>query len=95
MLSKYPVYDPMVACRTLDGEAVIVHSRTRRLHVLDEVGTFIWEAFSDGDRTVGQAVEAVCGEFEVDAETAHRDIREFLESLLAEDLVRLQDQPAT
>ena len=95
MLDKYPVYDPMVACRTLDGEAVIVHRRTRRLHVLDEVGTFIWETFADGDRTVAQAVDAVCGEFEVDDGTAQRDVREFLDALLAEDLVRLQEQPAT
>ena len=42
-----------------------------------------------------QAIEAVCGEFDVDAGTAREDVRACLESLLAEDLVRLQDQPAT
>ena len=94
MLELYPVYDPMVACRTLDGEAVIVHSRTRRLHVLDEVGTFLWEAFDEGNRTVGEAIEAVHREFEVDLEIAERDVRDFLQALKTEELVRLESQPA-
>ena len=90
----YPVYDPMVACRTLDGEAVVVHSRTRRLHVLDEVGTFIWEALSRGDRTVGQVIDDLVEAFEVDRTTAERDTREFLAELSREKLVRLQESPA-
>ena len=94
MLDLYPVYDPMVACRTLDGEAVIVHSRTRRLHVLDEVGTYLWEAFERGDQTVSQAIDTLHREFEVDRETAERDVREFIEALLAEALVRLEESPA-
>ncbi len=93
-MDLYPVYDPMVACRTLDGEAVVVHSRTRRLHVLDEVGSFIWEAFSKGDRTVGQVIDSLVQEFEVDRPTAERDTRQFLEELSREKLVRLQESPA-
>ena len=93
-LDRYPVYDPMVACRTLDGEAVIVHSRTRRLHVLDEVGTFIWEAFEPGDQTVRSVIGAVCAEFDVDTETAERDVQDFLATLTDESLVQLVDAPS-
>lgn len=93
-MDLYPVYDPMVACRTLDGEAVVVHSRTRRLHVLDTVGTFLWEAFSQGNRTVAEVVDALVKEFEVDQATAERDTQQFLEELSREKLVRLQEKPA-
>lgn len=94
-MDLYPVYDPMVACRTLDGEAVVVHSRTRRLHVLDPVATFIWDACSAGDRNVGEVVSALVEEFEVDRDTAERDVREFLDELAREKLVRLQEIPAS
>ena len=93
-MDLYPAYDPMVACRTLDGEAVVVHSRTRRLHVLDEVGTFIWDAVSQGDRTVTEVVDHLVTEFDVDRTTAERDTREFLDELSREKLVRLQESPA-
>ncbi len=93
-LDQYPVYDPMVACRTLDGEAVVVHSRTRRLHVLDEVGTYIWEACADGTRTIADIVAGLVEEFEVDRATAERDTREFLDELAKEKLVRLQQDPS-
>ena len=93
-MDLYPVYDPMVSCRTLDGEAVVVHSRTRRLHVLDKVGTFIWETCSQGDRTVAQIVQSLVSEFDVDLPTAERDAREFIEELSREKLLRLQESPA-
>jgi len=94
MLDQYPIYDPMVACRTLEGEAVIVHSRTRRMHVLDPVGTFIWESCARGDLTLRQVAEALGESYEVESVEAQRDVLSFVEELQGERLLILQDEPA-
>jgi hypothetical protein len=74
------------AVRTIEGEAFIVNAETSELHNLNPVGTRVFELV-DGVRTVGDIVAAIVGEYEVDRETAERDVAEFLDLLSDKDLI--------
>ena len=67
-------------------EAVLLDLDSQSYFGLDEVGTLIWEAVSDG-RTESEIVARIVEEFDVDAKTARRDLQEFLERLSADRLI--------
>lgn len=73
---------PEAAARNIAGEAVVVTPADSKVHELDAVGTFIFEA-CDGTRTGREVAGLVAASFEVSLETAQRDVAAFL-SLLAE-----------
>ena len=78
--------DSRLPFQEIQGQAVVVVPARRELHELDETATFLWSALAK-DRSVGDLVDALCGEFEVDAATAEGDVREFLASLEKKGLV--------
>lgn len=50
----------------------------RNLSILDPVGEFIWRRLEGPGSSFQEVLEAVLEEFDVDRDTASRDIREFL-----------------
>jgi hypothetical protein len=78
--------DSRLPFQEIQGQAVVVVPACRELHELDETATFLWSALAK-DRSVADLVDALCGEFEVDAATAEADVREFLSSLEKKGLV--------
>jgi hypothetical protein len=76
-----PTRNPRIAARVVDGKALIVVIDQRQLHTLNAVGTRVWE-LCDG-RSVGAIADAIAAEFEVDRETALRDVLGFVEQLRA------------
>lgn len=76
------------AARVIDEQAVVIVIDTQKLHTLNEVGTTIWE-HADG-RTLGEIVEAIVGEYEVDRETALSDARTFIAQLADIGALRLE-----
>ena len=78
------VWNPRVACRTLDETAFILLQS--KMVSLNEVGTYIWEHFKNAS-TVAQAATAVEKEFDVASKIADRDVREFVETLLNKALL--------
>jgi hypothetical protein len=72
--------DVRLPFQEIQGQAVVVVPSRRELHEFDEIATFLWAALAK-ERTVAQLVEALCGEFEVEAGVAEADVREFLGSL--------------
>lgn len=84
-----------IAARVVDGKAVIVVIDTRELHTLNEVGTFVWEALGeDRVRSVGELVEAVEAEFEVERARAAEDVARFVEGMCGLGALRLEDTVA-
>lgn len=83
---------PRTASRIIDGEAVVIVIDERKLHALNEVGTFVWSRARR--RTVAEIVDEVVAEYEVDAETATRDVIAFLSELLALGAVRVVEPDA-
>ena len=71
---------PGLGEQVIDGEAVIVNAQGGEILVLNQCGALIWQLL-DGDHDVASIVSSIQDEFEVDAETAGRDVRDFLAAL--------------
>ena len=69
------------ACRVIDGKAVVITIDQNQLHVLNAVGTRVWE-LADG-RSFAQIVADIVEEFEVEPARARLDVQSFVEQLLA------------
>ena len=53
---------------------------------LNETGAFIWELLGE-ERSLGELVEAVSQEFDVEPDQARKDIEDFLENLRKFDML--------
>jgi hypothetical protein len=69
------------ASRVIEGKAVVITVDQNELHVLNGVGTRVWQLL-DG-RGLDAVVATIVSEFEVDAERAAGDVRRFVEQLLS------------
>ena len=69
---------------------VILSADDSSLFVLNEVGTAIWEA-ADGQTTLEAIAAGVCREFDVDLDTALRDVTEFVTALAAAGIVSVSE----
>ncbi len=74
-----PKRNERVAARVVEGKALIVVIDQKQLHTLNEVGTRVWE-LCDG-RSMDAIAEALVEEFEVDKQTALRDVESFVREL--------------
>lgn len=75
-----------LAARKVGTEMVILCADDSSLFVLNEVGTAIWEA-ADGQATLDVIASGLCREFDVDQETALRDVTDFVSALAAAGVV--------
>lgn len=73
----------MVA-QPIDGGVILVHTRRgdvmERLYLLNDVGAFVWDRI-DGERTVAELANDICGSFAVDLPQAEVDLLAFLQQL--------------
>ena len=72
--------------RSVGGENIVVPvgEMSKNFHGminLNETGAFLWEFFTS-EHTVVEGVEALCGEYDVDAAIAEADVKRFVETLL-------------
>jgi coenzyme PQQ synthesis protein D (PqqD) len=70
-----------LAAREVAGQMVILSAGDSHMFVLNEVGTAVWNA-ADGRTPLSSVVDRVCREYDVDRETAERDVREFVDQLV-------------
>lgn len=77
----------------LDGELLLLDQRTDRLHVLDALGTVIWNVF-DGDVTVDELTGDLADAFGAPAETVRTDLGGLVDALRAADLLEGTEPPA-
>jgi hypothetical protein len=75
------------ACRVIDGKAVVITIDRNQVHVLNSVGTRVWE-LCDG-RPIDAIIDAIVAEFEVDGERARLDVCGFAAQLVALGAARL------
>jgi len=91
--SAVPVRNPASSSRTMDGQAVIAISEMAQIHILNGVGTLVWNLI-DGTRTVSEITDLVRGQLTqegyegVSAEVAS-DIEQFFEEMAAKGMVTL------
>ena len=85
-IEAQPKKHPRTASRLVDGEAVIVLPGEGMVKVLNAVGSRVWE-LADGARTVGEMVETIHDEYDVDREQAQEDVVEFVSTMVAANLL--------
>ena len=78
--------DSTLPWQEVRSQAVIVVPSSREVHMLDEVGTFLWAELGT-PRTPEELTRRVCEEFDVAPEQAGPDVSAFLESLLEKRLL--------
>jgi hypothetical protein len=78
--------NPQVAWRELDGQVMLVTPADAVLHLLNDVGSFLWKQI-DAPRTAAELADAVFAEYQVDQETARRDVAEFLGEILGRQML--------
>jgi hypothetical protein len=75
------------ACRVIGGKAVVITIEENQVHVLNSVGTRVWE-LCDG-RPLEAIVDEIVREFEVERATARLDVCAFAERLIAVGAARV------
>jgi hypothetical protein len=88
-LEAQPKKHPRTASRQVDGEAVIVLPGEGTVRVLNAVGSRVWE-LADGTRSVGDLVETIHDEYDVDRDQAREDVVEFVTSMVAANLLTME-----
>jgi hypothetical protein len=83
-----------LAARKVGGEMVILSADDSSLFVLNQVGTAIWEA-ADGQTTLEAIADGVCRDFDVDLETALKDVAEFVDALAAAGVVSVSEDQSS
>jgi Coenzyme PQQ synthesis protein D (PqqD) len=66
---------------------LVASVRTSTLFTLNELATFIWES-ADGQTPVDEIVDRICSQYDVDRETALRDVNELTEKLVSDGLLQ-------
>jgi hypothetical protein len=83
---KIPIKSPETAHQIIDGEAVIITPGQMMVHVLNAVGSRIWD-LADGRKNIGDIAKILTEEFDVSYETALNDTREFTGDLAEKEIM--------
>ncbi len=78
---------------TVDGEVVILNNEKGLYQGLDGVGPQVWELLQE-PMTVREVRDAILQEYDVDRERCERDLVAFLEALVADELVEIENAAA-
>ncbi len=86
----------IAASKVYDDEAVVINTVTGRYYDLEGAGADVW-ALLDNGTSVSQAAAELTRRYDVDAQTAGRDVERFVAVLVEADLVvatESGDEPA-
>lgn len=72
----------------IDGEAIIINLVTGAYYSMQGIGGEIWSMIS-ARRSVGSMLDEIVSAYDVESETAHRDLHGVLQQLLDEGLVQV------
>lgn len=93
MLQKHPKPHPQTAGRVIDGEAVLILSDDSETMVLNGVGSRIFE-LAKGELTIETIATMIADEYDVDPTTAQDDVINFIQSLVSQNVLILEEQEA-
>ncbi len=83
---------PGLRCAALPGEMILLDERRGVYVGLSDVGLRIWSLIRK-PRSIGEVVDRLTQEFDVERERCKRDVLEFVARLVERDLVRVHDGP--
>lgn len=79
----------MFIVRELGGETILMAEDGNDVHVLDDIGSFIWQSI-DGKRSIQAILNTILDEYDVSAEIAQKDLLNFLEELKNKNIITIQ-----
>ena len=82
------IISPEVLFQEVSGEIVLLDLASESYFGLDEIGARIWALLNE-EKTVGQIVEVLLEEYEVDRARLEGDVNELLENLLEAGLIKM------
>lgn len=82
-----------VLFQEVSGEAVLLDLASESYFGLDPVGTRIWALLNE-DKSMGQVLDALLEEYEVDPGTLEADLEELLDKMLEAGLIQASDRAA-
>ena len=90
--AKYVIRNKDVTSRLIDNEVFIIGDEGTKVHVLNKVGSFIWNQ-TDTARTIRNIVDSVCSYFDVSESVALTDTCDLIEKMIAQGIIKLSDTP--
>ena len=85
------IREPNTVSRTVDGEAIVITPENRTIHVLNNVGTKIWELVKE-KKKIEDIVEQIRQEFKMDQGLVRKDVLEFVEKLHKKQMLEVTPQ---
>jgi hypothetical protein len=82
------IISPEVLFQEVSGEIVLLDLASESYFGLDEIGARIWALLNE-EKSVGQIVEVLLEEYEVDRARLEGDVNELLENLLEAGLIKI------
>ncbi len=83
-MTKSP--NPEIIVTELDDELVLLNPRTQAMFTLNGTGKMIWQNL--GQHNAEEIAIKITGAFEIDSETAQKDVMALLETLEASGLIQ-------
>ncbi len=77
-----------VLFQEVSGETVLLDLASENYFGLDEIGTRIWGLLQSGS-SIGETLDTLMEEYEVERETLEKDVGELLEKLVEAGLIEL------
>ena len=81
ILTKYIVRSNNLVWRIIDGEAFLMTEDGKKVHMLNKIGTLIWQ-YADGSLPIKGIISKILERFDIDEETAKKDSLEFINKLV-------------
>jgi len=91
-MAGYPKRSESTAFRIINDEAVILDLKSGVYYSLNEVGSRIWD-LCNGTNNLNDITKIICEEFEVEEDTASKDVLEILNDFLQERLLKINESP--
>lgn len=82
------IISPDVLFQEVSGEIVLLDLASESYFGLDEIGARIWTLLNE-EKAVGQIVEVLLDEYEVDRARLEADVNDLLENLLEAGLIKM------
>lgn len=87
----YPKRRSDVNVRVLDGETVVLDRQGAMIHQLNQTASFIWKR-CDGESTIPEIADQLAEVYEIDPETAARDVASVVGQLHSLNLLEPQQK---
>ncbi len=81
ILTKYIVRSNNLVWRIIDGEVFLMTEDGKKVHMLNKVGTLIWQ-YADGSLPIKGIISKILERFDIDEETTKKDSLEFINKLV-------------